>query len=222
MKSQVAKIENAFHNFINRSEFPCIGAKASLAKDGLTCMVAGNMACPADDPQILKFLYSSIDQFRSGDGKLYSAVIIFDSPRQMSETQFEQLMWMRLQNLATMDAKEYAYDQRVSPHPLSPDYSFSIKEEAYYIIGLHAGSSRPARRFTYPALVFNPHAQFELMKETTKYQSMQKAIRKKDITLAGSVNPMLTDHGQESEAKQYSGIHYTNNFECPLKMIHGN
>ncbi|MBA3674464.1 MAG: YqcI/YcgG family protein, partial [Chitinophagaceae bacterium] len=90
----------------------------------------------------------------------------------------------------------------------------------FYIIGLHTASSRQARQFKYPTLVFNPHAQFEQLKETAKYDMMKNAVRKRDIAFSGSVNPMLQDFGESSEAYQYSGRKYDESWQCPLKITH--
>ena len=34
---------------------------------------------------------------------------------------------------------------------------------------------------------------------------MRDTIRRRDVELQGSINPMLADHGQISEGRQYSG-----------------
>lgn len=90
----------------------------------------------------------------------------------------------------------------------------------FFIIALHPGSSRPLRRFTYAALVFNPHMQFEELRETGKYNNMKYAVRKRDLAYSGSINPMLTDFGDASEIYQYSGRKYDNTWQCPLKINH--
>ncbi len=105
-------------------------------------------------------------------------------------------------------------------NPSAPEFSFSLKEEAFFIIGLHPASSRPARQFKYPALVFNPHLQFEQLREANKYQSIKYAVRKRDIAYSGSINPMLTDFGEASEVYQYSGRKYDEQWQCPLKIKH--
>ena len=133
---------------------------------------------------------------------------------------FDELLWQRLQALEILDAENYSYDNRVESDPSSSSFSFSIKEEAFYIIGLHPASSRQARQFKYPALVFNPHAQFEQLRSTTKYEVMKNTVRKRDIALSGSVNPMLQDFGESSEVFQYSGRKYDETWQCPLKITH--
>ena len=138
----------------------------------------------------------------------------------MFDELFDELLWQRLQALANLDSNIYPFDKRVNNSPSSPDFSFSLKEEAFYIIGLHAGSSRESRRFSYPALVFNPHAQFEELRGSGKYEMMKNVVRKRDIAYSGSVNPMLEDFGVASEVYQYSGRKYDNTWQCPLKINH--
>jgi FPC/CPF motif-containing protein YcgG len=207
--------------YLKVKRFPCIGAKATLARQQIKCMVAANMACPKDDHSILKFLYSFVDEFRSSKHFYHSAAIIFRAPEVMNERLFDKLLWQRLQALTDLDVKNYSYDKRVEDNPFSAKFSFSLKEEAFYIIGLHAKSSRQARQFRYPALVFNPHIQFEQLRKANKYEKMKNVVRKRDIALSGSVNPMLEDFGNSSEVYQYSGLQYDATWQCPLKINHG-
>ncbi len=222
MVCEDSKIKNEYEAFIRDKSFPCIGAKTSLAKNQAHCMVAGNMACPASDAAILNYLYGFTDDYRFTGGQFHSAAVIFTGPQIESEEIFEMLMWQRLQAIANLDAVSFGYDKRVSANPASPHFSFSIKEEAFFILGMHPASSRLARRFTYPALIFNPHAQFEELKETNKYEMIKQVVRKRDIDFSGSVNPMLSDHGKSTEALQYSGKNYNGIFKCPLKINHAN
>ena len=133
---------------------------------------------------------------------------------------FDTLLWQRLQALEILDAENYKYDNRVEANPASAKFSFSIKEEAFYVIGLHSKSSRQARRFIHPTLVFNPHAQFEQLRASLKYEAMKNTVRKRDIAFSGSVNPMLQDFGESSEVFQYSGRNYDDKWKCPLKITH--
>jgi len=207
-------------SFLEMKDFPCIAAKAAHEKHLAKCMVAGDMACPKDDAAILFFLYDFIDAYRSSDEIYHSAAIIFTGPQMNNEEMFDTLLWQRLQALEMLDAENYKYDNRVDADPASAKFSFSIKEEAFYVIGLHAASSRQARRFMHPTLVFNPHAQFEQLRASSKYEAMKSTVRKRDIVFSGSVNPMLQDFGESSEVFQYSGRHYDDSWKCPLKITH--
>ena len=77
--------------------------------------------------------------------------------------------------------------------------------------------SRPARRFPRPTLVFNLHAQFETLREEGKYERMRERILERDVELAGSINPMLSRHGDASEARQYSGRVIEKGWQCPFR-----
>jgi FPC/CPF motif-containing protein YcgG len=214
-------IEDYF-DFIGNKAFPCIGAKAALGTQHIRCLVVDHMACPKDDRAILEFLYAFVDDYRRSNDLYSSAVVIFKGPLDIDEEHFELVFWSRLQSISDIDSKQFAYDQRVGRDPASPTFSFSLKEEAFYLIGLHPGSSRQARQFKYPAIVFNPHTQFERLRELSKYEKMKQVVRSRDIKYSGSVNPMLADFGETSEVVQYSGRKYDENWKCPFVSQHGN
>ena len=70
--------------------------------------------------------------------------------------------------------------------------------QALFIVGLDPFSSRIARRFPWPAMVFNPHSQFRLMREQNTYSAMKSIVRERDFALQKSLNPNLGDFGTES------------------------
>ncbi|MDB5119100.1 MAG: YqcI/YcgG family protein [Sphingobacteriales bacterium] len=215
-----AGIINEYLKYIGNNSFPCIAAKAALARAQIKCLVVGHMACPADDQHILSFLYDFIDSFRKSKDLYHSATIIFKEPAVLNETIFDRLMWMRLQALSDLDVVNFSYDKRVESNPILPEFSFSLKEEAFFIIGLHPANSRIIRQFNYPALTFNPHTQFEQLRNMHKYEKMQEVVRKRDLEVSGSINPMLTNFGDASEVYQYSGQTYDQNWKCPLNIHH--
>jgi FPC/CPF motif-containing protein YcgG len=94
----------------------------------------------------------------------------------------------------------------------------SIGGKAFYVVGLHPASSRPARRFRQPTLVFNLHSQFEQLRTDGRYDKLREAITARDIALAGSKNPMLAVHGTDSEARQYSGRRVDERWVCPFHV----
>jgi len=205
---------------LTSANFPCVGARASIQKNQARYMVADHMACSRDDAGILTFLYDFVDEYRQSTDCFYSASIIFQQPEMMSEEEFDTFLWKRLQSLSDLDSSNYCYDPRVSADPQSPDFCFSLKGEAFFIIGMHASSNRLSRQFKYPVLVFNPHAQFEKLKMTDAYKKLQHIIRERDTSYSGSVNPMLSDFSGGLEVNQYSGRIYENSWQCPLKINH--
>jgi FPC/CPF motif-containing protein YcgG len=209
-----------YANFISNRDFPCIAAKAALSDNQIKAMVAGHLACPNDDTGILQFLHEFVDAYRASKKNYHSAVIIFKEPEKCSEEMFDAMLWKRLQAISDLDAKEHCWDSRVQKDVASPDFSYSIRGEAFYIIGLHFNSSRKSRQFRYPALVFNPHEQFEKLRASDKFILMKETVRKRDIKLSGDINPMLADFGESSEVFQYSGRQYDNNWKCPFISKH--
>lgn len=158
---------------------------------------------------LLKKLYQFIDNFRKNPDKLSSFVLVFKDPNYNDFDFFEKVFWEILESIDELDKLHHPHDNRVSSDPCEPNYSFSIKEEAFFILMLHPQSPRFARRYKYPTLVFNPHIQFEKLREKGKFKIIRDHIRSKDIDLQGFMNPMLSDHGEISEVFQYTGIDYS-------------
>jgi FPC/CPF motif-containing protein YcgG len=216
-----ASVVEAYLQRLRGSDFPCIAAKTAVSKEQIRCMVADHLACPKDDEDILKFLYDFVDEYRKSTNIYNSAAVIFRGPDKCNEEIFDRLLWQRLQAISDLDAARYEYDKRVDADPSSSKFSYSIKQEAFYVIGLHPSSSRKARRFDYPTLVFNAHDQFEKLRATNKYEPMKRVVRRRDEKLSGSVNPMLSDFGAASEVFQYSGRKYDKDWKCPFVSHHG-
>ena len=66
-----------------------------------------------------------------------------------------------------------------------------------------------------PTLVFNLHAQFEELRASGSFTRMRDKIRERDRQLQGRINPMVADHGQDSEARQYSGRQVGPGWQAP-------
>jgi FPC/CPF motif-containing protein YcgG len=217
---QASIITREYFDFIQKRDFPCVAAKTALTWKQINCLVVDHIACPKDDQAILDFLYGFVDTYRESDKLYHSAAIIFKGPENPTAAEFEEFFWQRLQAVSNLDARRYGYDSRVVSDPASPDFSFSLKEEAFFVIGLHPGSSRLARQFRYPTLVFNAHAQFEQIRAAHRYDSLRDTIRKRDVAYSGSINPMLQDYGEASEVYQYTGRVYDQTWECPFLSQH--
>ena len=86
-----------------------------------------------------------------------------------------------------------------------------------YVIGMHPKASRLARTRPYPTMVFNLHEQFDRLRARGKFEMMKQTIRTRDMTLQGSINPMLASFGDSSEARQYSGQAVPENWACPFR-----
>jgi uncharacterized protein len=211
------EMREAFEAFIERSEYPCVGAKSTLARGTLKTLFAKDMTSGWDDLRIHDALLDWAESYRDDRSYLRSLAVMFEGPLDADEHAFEKRLWERLQSLADKDEWfSQPYDASVSPDPSDPHFSLSFGGEAFFVVGLHPNASRPARRFAYPTLVFNLHDQFEKLREQGRYERMREAILARDTKLAGSINPMLARHGETSEARQYSGRAVASDWICPF------
>ena len=207
----------AFEERIRQPDFPCVGAKSALANDRLVVRHARDLLSGWNDLEIHDALLEWADR-DDPPNAFRSLAVLFDGPLNLSEEQFEKAMWERLQSLSDKDAwRGQPYDETVGADPSKPDFSLSFGGQAFFVVGLHPNASRPARRFAQPILVFNLHNQFEWLRAEGRYERMREAILSRDFDLAGSTNPMLARHGEDSEARQYSGRVVGEDWECPFK-----
>jgi FPC/CPF motif-containing protein YcgG len=154
----------------------------------------------------------------SAGPRLTAFIAIFTGRAPASERAFERRLWSQLQLLHERDDPAMGWDPTVSADPDDPRFSFSFAGTAFFVVGLHPKSSRLARCFRYPALVFNPHAQFEQLRRDGHFERLRDLIRARDIALQGSINPSLADFGERSEAAQYAGRDTTEGpWRCPFQ-----
>lgn len=210
--------EEELRDRIEDPTFPCVGAKSTLARGTLKTLVCHSLDSGWDDVRIHRALMKWAREYRADPGGLRSLAVVFSGPEDIDERRFEVLMWQRIQSFSDKDRwLGQPYDHRVSADPDDPHFSLSFGGEAFFVVGLHPRASRPARRFPRPTLVFNLHAQFEELRAEGKYERMRERILERDEELAGSINPMLSRHGEASEARQYSGRVTEDGWRCPFR-----
>ena len=206
-----------FSSFIGDPDFPCVGAKAALNRGGMDFVVARDFRSAWDDLRILPALLGLSKRYRAEPRLFQSLVVIFETGVPDSEEQFERLLWERLSSLTRKDEwLGQPADTRVTHDPEDPHFAMSFGGEAFFVVGLHPMASRPARRFQYPAMVFNLHDQFTQLRGKGRYEKLRRTILARDVELAGSINPMLAAHGAVSAARQYSGRSVEDGWRCPF------
>lgn len=209
-------VADAFEGFAGGDGHPCLGARSVVRRKAYHLRLYGPLGTAA----AARSLNDDLGRFGASvdPGELSSLVAVFSEPTAMTEARFSELLWRQLQEMHDLDRIAHEWDPRVSSDPADPHFSFSIAGTAYFIVGLHAGSSRWARRFAWPTLVFNPHEQFSVLREGGRYDRMRSVIRCRDVDLQGTVNPALRDHGTVSEARQYAGGPVDDDWACPLTV----
>ena len=211
-----------FLAFVDAPTFPCVGSKAALARGAIHADEFARLGDAANDAPLLDALAAfarRLDDQASEDRTVYSFVALFDGPGDTDEPRFEALLWSQLQRLHDLDVRRgtpWAAD--VCQDPDDQHFSLSLAGHPFFVIGLHPGASRLARRFDWPALVFNSHRQFEQLRADGRFTRMQAATRARDTALQGSINPNLADFGAAAEARQYSGRAVGKDWTCPLRV----
>ena len=214
---RTAFVHDGFRALILNEHFSCIAAKSAVRQGnygfGLYDEFASELSCAGLARDLFTFVHAgepTAPEFRT-------FVASFAEPLPPDEVTFERLLWSTLQQLHDLDIVHHDWDHHTSADTADPEFSFSFAGTAFFVVGLHAASSRTTRRFAWPTLVFNPHQQFDRLRETGRYPRFQHIIRQAERALQGDINPMLSDFGWRSEASQYSGRRVDSEWRCPFR-----
>jgi len=211
-----ALVHDELRALVLNEHFTCVGAKAALRHGTYRFGLYGELGSRAATAGLAYDLFTYARDLPSPDALFTTYLASFVGPTAPDETTFEHLLWATLQQLADLDAPHHRWARSASSDPADARFAFSFAGVAFFVVGLHAASSRVARRFAWPTLVFNPHVQFEDLKNSGRYARFQQIIRAAEETLQGDVNPMLSDFGSGSEAVQYSGRRVGADWKCPF------
>ncbi len=199
------QVADAIAEAVAHPDYPCLGARSVFRRDAVTTVVLEDLTDTTAGGS-LDWLGALLRDYARGvdvDGDLVSFVACFRHPAASGERAFEEALWGALQHLHDHDGESWA--PGTSADPNDPHFAFSVGGTAFFVVGLHPDASRIARRAPVPTLVFNLHEQFQRMRSDGRYARMRDTIRRRDTDLQGFLNPMVADHGQGSEARQYSG-----------------
>jgi uncharacterized protein len=215
------EIHQALRAFISGKNHPCAGARAAIAAAGYRLGVYPAIASANASAGLARDLWTFVAERPTIEAEFATFIAVFDDDNRVSEgddpaseKEFEIKVWRQLQALGDLDCEPY--DDAASSDPARPDFGFSFAGRAFFIVGLHPGGSRLARRFRWPALAFNAHAQFDALQEAGIYDRFRASVRKRDLALQGSLNPNLAEFGESSEARQYSGRAVEKDWKCPF------
>lgn len=218
MRSAVVASTDEFGELLSERilgpEYPCLGARSVFKRERATVVLHDDLEAPETARTLLEQLREYAATVDPEEG-FVSFVAGFRGPEVRDEKHFEEMLWGLLQRLHDVDEQPWAPE--VSADPNDPHFAFSIAGTPFFIVGLHPKASREARRMPLPVLVFNLHEQFESLREEGGFERMRDTIRRRDEELQGSINPMVSDHGETSEARQYSGRKLEKAWEAPFE-----
>lgn len=214
-----AEIRAAITGFV-AGDYPCVGARSVFKRGSVEILVLDRLADEAGTARLLpaleEFARAHPKETEAATPDLASFLVVFREPVTTSEIEFEDLLWRQLALLHHLDT--VPWDTEVSADPSDPHFGFSVAGRAHFVIGMHPGASRLARRAPLPTLVFNLHSQFAQLRAVGKYDRLRDTVRRRDTELQGSPNPMLADHGDRSEARQYSGRRVPDGWTPPYDL----
>lgn len=218
MRSAVVASTDEFGELLSERilgpEYPCLGARSVFKRERATVVLHDDLEAPETARTLLEQLRAYAAAVDPEEG-FVSFVAGFRGPEVRDEKHFEEMLWGLLQRLHEVDEQPWAPE--VSADPNDPHFAFSVAGTPFFIVGLHPKASREARRMPLPVLVFNLHEQFESLREEGGFERMRDTIRRRDEELQGSINPMVSDHGETSEARQYSGRKLEKAWEAPFE-----
>lgn len=212
--AHIVQIEKEFIEFIINRKHPCIMANTVFSMNDYELNTYDGLGTLATAQELLEGLTDYVSNYDFTNNNFKTFIAVFPEAEVGSEIEFENLLWRQLQFIHERDAE--AWDPKVSNDSQNNNFSFSIAGRAFYVVGMHPKSSRMARRAPYPTLIFNLHWQFEKLREMGAYYKVRDKIRERDSALQGSINPVLEDFGESSEARQYSGRNVGEAWKCPF------
>ncbi len=210
---------SSFRDFIGAPAFSCLGAKSAIATNTYRFGTYQKLDDTASTAGLARDLFAFASERRGFESLFTTYVAVFAGFESGPDPDlaFERALWSQLRRLYELDRTEHAWDPRVSKDPSDPTFSYSFATTGFFVVGLHRESTRSARRFAWPTLVFNAHEQFEELKARGQFARLQERIRAREIGLDGSLNPNLSDFGDHSEARQYAGRPLPKDWKCPFR-----
>lgn len=208
---------SAIRAFLAASKYPCVGAKSVLHRASYRFGHYGRISGAGTIPGLARDLCAFLAERHALKGSFASFIAAFEDEG-VEEEGFEAALWGALARLRSADDVLHEYAPGFSRDPADRNYAFSFCATAFFVVGMHPRSQRLARRAPYPLLVFNPHDQFKRLRETNGWDRFKDVVRRKEIELQGSLNPNLSDFGDVSEARQYSGKAAPDRWTCPVRI----
>ncbi|WP_086821324.1 guanitoxin biosynthesis heme-dependent pre-guanitoxin N-hydroxylase GntA [Allokutzneria sp. NRRL B-24872] len=220
MPDRRAEVRAELERFLHSTEFSCLGARAALKRGSLT-----HRHYPAiGEPESARLHHADLLEHtrelteKVSGTSFFTFVATFDEPERMDEHEFERVLWRHLQLVHDLDSREHGVQHGASSDPEQSNFGFHVGGHAFFVAGMHPGSSRATRRLCLPALAITANEQFMALGE--KFLSLQGRIRAREVTNNGSVNPSFARYEYEQPARHFSGRLTEPDWKCPYRSHH--
>jgi uncharacterized protein len=217
--NRAREISIAIAQMLTQKDYPCVAAVKAFHTQDYEVGIYGSFGSGASWRDLRHDLLFFIEQQRQSGSIFLSFWAVFDE-KVLTEEEFERSMWRELSCLTSAEDRISDWPKfSQSSNPEEPSFRFGLDGSEFFVVGLHANSSRHARRFRLPALIFNVFEQFDKLQQLGQYGPMVKLNRARDLKFQGSVNPMAEAHGEKWESIQFSGKENPPNWKCPFHFL---
>lgn len=191
-------IHDLFRATILSRSFPCLGGAGLIRSRNYRFAIYDELGV-ANSIGLMARDLTGFLSLRNADEFPFTAFIAaFLNPAPADDVAFERAMWAQLEGLEALDAKTDHPPVRLIDET-DPGLVYGDRE--FFIVGMHPASSRWARRFSWPLLVFNALTHADEMRARGKHERMSQLVLGRDRILQGSDNPSL----HASQRDQFSG-----------------
>ncbi|MBC7370079.1 MAG: YqcI/YcgG family protein [Bdellovibrionaceae bacterium] len=208
--------EEHIRQLVQQKNYPCVAAIAAMAKNDYQLETYSGFGSGSSCERLAKDLIRFRDEYVRTKSAYLSFFAIFDDAAEMTEEEFESRLWKELSYMSSVEGLSHRWDPEFSDNPEDKNFCFSLDRTAFFVVGMHPKSSRKARQFSVPALVFNVYDQFRELQKHGRYDPMVHLNRKRDIAYQGAANPMAELYGDQWEAIQFSGKNNSEEWKCPF------
>ena len=201
---------------ISTRNYPCVAAIQASHKEEIWGDVYEDFGSGRAAPALLRDLLQFKKMQQENNIAYLTYVAYYPQDIAESEEDFERGLWAELSALWNDPEVAGGWDPQFSDDPEDRSFCFSLGGSAFFVVGLHARSSRLSRRLPYNALAFNLYGQFRSLMEKGSYDDMVKINRGRDLKYQGDVNPMASAYQDSWEAIQFSGRKNSDSWQCPF------
>ncbi len=214
-----SEIETQMKSLILQKNYPCVAALKSYHSDEYQVGIYEGFGKTTHWRELRNDLLYFLKEQQKTKSTYLTFWAIFPNSKISDEVGFESQLWQHLSLLTSEEQRTQDWGPGQVTDPNDPSFCFSIASQPFFVVGLHPHSSRRARRFPYPAVLFNVMTQFETLEEQGLYDAMVASNRSRDLKFQGSVNPMALRFGDEWESIQFSGRENTSEWKCPFHFM---
>jgi FPC/CPF motif-containing protein YcgG len=210
-------VHSQWRGMVLSPAFPCLGGAGAVRREEYRFGMYGDLGDAGTASVCAADLAEFSGRFPIGRNSVAAFVAAFGGPYVKNELEFEHAMWEQLRALSELDPRRAEYPGGLPIDPQSDEVGFLFGGRNYFVVGFHPSSSRWARRFAWPILVFNSLSHQDPLRAAGTFQRMHERIMARDEDLQGCVNRSLSG----PQISQFSGRAVGSEWRCPVRFVSG-